>query len=566
MRAVTPLLLVGAFVAMTTLDGRQLQQVATADEPARLVAVQLTAPLLTAPLLTAPLPASSSATSRRGPTSVGGPALALEEPTDGPLEEDPEPPLVSAWGTVEELTDPEELLDEANDEPADDPLPDRTREDGSSIAVVAREAWIFRRTDWDSTRLGYLRAGAQVSVDPEPVSHRRCSGGWVKVEPRGYVCLGSRATFDLQHPVAQLSALRPAMGDAPYLYVQSRFPPPPLYARLPTEAQQRKAEPSLQYIKRKHARTARHPDYVAPPAPLDIPELLQDGGLLPGLGEQRPKDQVVMGQARVRSGFALLGTYEHQGRRFGLTTDLALLPLDRTRVIHTSEFHGVALSDEFTLPLAFVRSKHARRYRRHNGRFAAIEVMPWRSAWALTGERKRVGGDHYLELRDGDWVREDRVAKVDRFQKAPGWSKDRRRWVDVSILRQSLVAYEGERPVYATLVSTGADGLEDPETTHSTVRGAFLIHTKHISVTMDGNEVGDEFDLRDVPFVQYFHQGYALHGAYWHDDFGKPRSHGCINLAPRDAAWLFDWTTPEVPPGWHAALSLHKGTLVHIHP
>ncbi|MCK6593516.1 MAG: L,D-transpeptidase [Polyangiaceae bacterium] len=154
---------------------------------------------------------------------------------------------------------------------------------------------------------------------------------------------------------------------------------------------------------------------------------------------------------------------------------------------------------------------------------------------------------------------------MSRPKRLPAWASAGRKWIDVSILNQTLVAYEGEKPVYVTLVSTGADGLGDPKKTHSTVQGTFLIHTKHISVTMDG-ENGEEFDFRDVPFVQYFTEGFALHGAYWHDDFGTPRSHGCINLAPVDAAWLFNWTTPEVPKGWHAALSLKRGTLVHTHP
>ena len=78
--------------------------------------------------------------------------------------------------------------------------------------------------------------------------------------------------------------------------------------------------------------------------------------------------------------------------------------------------------------------------------------------------------------------------------------------------------------------------------------------TRRVTVTMDGDEAGDEFDLRDVPWVQYFTEGYALHAAYWHDDFGVPRSHGCVNLAPLDASWLFEWTDPEVPEGWNAAL------------
>jgi lipoprotein-anchoring transpeptidase ErfK/SrfK len=116
--------------------------------------------------------------------------------------------------------------------------------------------------------------------------------------------------------------------------------------------------------------------------------------------------------------------------------------------------------------------------------------------------------------------------------------------------------------VFATIVSTGEGGLAG---NHATKQGTFLIHTKHVTVTMDSDAAGESFDLHDVPHVQYFNGGYALHGAYWHDDFGKPRSHGCVNLSPHDAAWLFAWTSPELPEGWHGALS-ESGTLVHIHP
>ena len=117
-------------------------------------------------------------------------------------------------------------------------------------------------------------------------------------------------------------------------------------------------------------------------------------------------------------------------------------------------------------------------------------------------------------------------------------------------------------PVYATLVSTGTG---DPKETHATVQGAFRIYEKHTTVTMDGHETADSYDLRDVPFVQYFNEGYALHAAYWHDDFGHLHSHGCVNLAPRDAAWLFRWTDPRVPDGWHAVMTKSGGTIVYVH-
>ncbi len=137
----------------------------------------------------------------------------------------------------------------------------------------------------------------------------------------------------------------------------------------------------------------------------------------------------------------------------------------------------------------------------------------------------------------------------------------------MSIKQQALVAYVGKRPVYVTLVSSGRSGMADPEETDATARGTFMIYQKEVSSTMDGDEDrSDSFNLHDVPFVQYFHKGYALHGTYWHDDFGKTRSHGCVNLAPADAAWLFEWTDPAVPPAWHGIINKERGTVVYVRP
>ena len=84
-----------------------------------------------------------------------------------------------------------------------------------------------------------------------------------------------------------------------------------------------------------------------------------------------------------------------------------------------------------------------------------------------------------------DFIRDEHLVIIERFKQKPGWATPGRSWIHVSILQQSLVMYKGEKQVYATLVSTGIDGLGDPEETHSTIRGQFLIHTKHVSVTMD---------------------------------------------------------------------------------
>ena len=81
---------------------------------------------------------------------------------------------------------------------------------------------------------------------------------------------------------------------------------------------------------------------------------------------------------------------------------------------------------------------------------------------------------------------------------------------------------------------------------------------------MDGDEdKGDSYNLRDVPFVQYFHKGYALHGTYWHENFGVPMSHGCINMRTEDAKWLFLWVLPLHEIG--KTYNRGYGTLVQIH-
>ena len=278
------------------------------------------------------------------------------------------------------------------------------------------------------------------------------------------------------------------------------------------------------------------------------------------------RDELTVGRAIPRSGFSFISWFEEHGRRWGLTVDMAIVPLDRLRRVEPSSFHGLPLSDDASLPVVFVQTKNAMLYEGDplTGGLRPGRRLGYREAVPITGESAKVRKLRYLKTRSGDWLRDERLVRVDRIIEPPRGSTARR-WIDVSLLKQTLVAYDGDEPVFATLVSTGVDGIRDAKTTRATVQGQFLIHTKHVSVTMSSDEVGDEFDLRDVPYVQYFTEGYALHAAYWHDGFGLPRSHGCINLSPLDARWLFGWTDPPVPAAWHGAMSL-RGTLVSIHP
>jgi hypothetical protein len=138
------------------------------------------------------------------------------------------------------------------------------------------------------------------------------------------------------------------------------------------------------------------------------------------------------------------------------------------------------------------------------------------------------------------------------------------KWIHVDISDQRLTAYEGDRPVFMTLVSSGN---EEKDEEFATPRGTFWIQSKHVSTTMDNLALDEEaYSIEDVPWTMYFHANYALHGAFWHSVFGHLRSHGCVNMTPQDAKWIFDWSDPRLPLGWHGIVATkdRPGTLVKV--
>jgi len=118
---------------------------------------------------------------------------------------------------------------------------------------------------------------------------------------------------------------------------------------------------------------------------------------------------------------------------------------------------------------------------------------------------------------------------------------DEGRWIDVDLGEQTVTAYEGAEAVKTFIVSTGT-------ARHPTVTGQFRIWTKLRATDMSG----PGYYLPDVPFTMYFYKGYGLHGTYWHNNFGQPMSHGCVNLRIPDSEWLFGFAS--------------VGTLVNVHP
>ena len=108
---------------------------------------------------------------------------------------------------------------------------------------------------------------------------------------------------------------------------------------------------------------------------------------------------------------------------------------------------------------------------------------------------------------------------------------DGRRWIEVDISEQKLTAWQGETPVLQTIISSG-------RTEYPTVRGTYNVRVKLPLERM----IGPGYDTPDVPWTMYFFRGYAIHGAYWHNNFGTPVSHGCVNMRPDEAKLLYDWS------------------------
>jgi len=492
-------------------------------------------------------------------------ALRVKDPADVPT--DPSH-LVAGVGVVPALIDTQAAPDDdlrqgLGPVPPSAPSPDVLEPD-LYVGALSKQTIIRARPDHDAPIVGFARTGALLRRAGVAASNKGCAEGWYRVEPEGYVCLGKAATLDPEHPILQLASVQPDRSlPLPYPYGRSRYPTPPLYTKLPSAEEQRLAEQDLSHhLTKKFA--SKWPDAQGTPPP----SLLAHGEMVPRpYGYPILKREFLTGYAMTDSAFAFVDVFEADGRAYGLSTDMSILPLDRLEPVRASEFFGVVLDEQRTLPVTFVRSTSQYLYEGS----ATLGIKPLRAiaareAFHVIGDPVKIGGVKFLATRDGYLLKQHpRQVTIEPRREMPKWAKDGRLWLEVSLLKQTLVAYRGNEPIFATLVSTGKDGLGDPETTHSTPQGVFLIHTKHVTSTMSGEAADDEYDLRDVPYVQYFKDGYALHAAFWHDAFGDPRSHGCINLSPADARHLFSITDPPVPLRWHSALST-RGTLVYVHP
>ena len=123
-----------------------------------------------------------------------------------------------------------------------------------------------------------------------------------------------------------------------------------------------------------------------------------------------------------------------------------------------------------------------------------------------------------------------------------------------------LAVYKGSNIQFLTLMSTAKKG-------HRTPLGTYQIYDKSTGWdlgSLDGAE--DAYFMERVPYVMHYYPRYAIHSAFWHDDFGFPASHGCINLSVKDARTVFDLVSPTLPDGWRFVkqTDVHSGTVLRV--
>ncbi len=465
-------------------------------------------------------------------------------------------------------------LAEETDEKPDVPVPP---ENGPRLGSSRSEIPVLERPKADAPVIGAVRAGGSVARADKPYKKTKaCEGGYYPVAPRGFVC----ATPDVS--LEAKTFVEVDTGKAlPFRHGLAKSATP-LYARIPTPKEQEDNEPDLfKHLARAAKEKPKSLRAGANDVPLDErgvatgPAVIAKAG--DGIGEDgrrtnashfafagAPKEPpasdpsvpLVAAVLRRGSGVAVAATFETEGpggpRTFGLTADGRYVAIDRLDPALGSTWHGVDITEDKGLPLGFVLRHEVCPYELARGKAKRLEdeEVERRHVVHLTGRFRTVDAVRYEEAEGGVWFREKDLIKVVKRTKFPEFVADGKKWVDISLALQTMTLYEGKKPIYATLVSSGSDMLGDPTTTASTIQGTFNVTRKALSMHLDPRETQQAYDIFDAPWVLEFSPGFAITGSYWSDPGGEARMFHDVALTPIDARRLFQWAGPSVPVGW----------------
>jgi hypothetical protein len=437
------------------------------------------------------------------------------------------------------------------------------------IASIGDFSYIYKKPEHKGLALGYIRMGTSVALKSDkPVPEGKgCGRGWYAVEPRGYVCLDPSTTLDLDDPYYKaLQTVAPKNTEVwPYSYAFSNGAP--MYSRVPTPEEAAKAEKSFgppgSFVQLAEW-SAGHEELILNGTKIEatdpVPYYFEGGKRHIGGGPVRDAKKLVWKVIPNGSMLAYAKAFEMNGRVWLVTPDLTLVPADRVRPFRRSTFHGVDLGDDVKLPLAWNRTKGVKpRFKKDDaGHMVEADHAFGPKSWIqITGDRVVDGKKTYFAVRGEPnlYVAEGDVTVTKVRDSLPRGIQEGQKWIEVKIVPGTLTAYVGSKPVRATMFSPGKGGAPvpgfDPYFYSMTKTGHFPIEWKdRVAIMSPDKGPPTVLWFTDVPNIQYLRAPLAMHASYWHEDFGNPKSAECVNVAPADAKWLFDWTLPSLPEGW----------------
>ena len=415
-------------------------------------------------------------------------------------------------------------------------------DDFPQVAVItAPEVSLYPHADDDDHAIGLARMGNRLPARRSSGHH--CHGGhWYKVSGGAYLC-SSEGVYVADAPLHKtvLDAAdrhrRPSLDQPmPYRYAKAKDGGPPRLSEMPDAHEIAELEKGDE--------------------PSDIVERHMRGAYLLALARKLTAHGTVF--------------YETVAGRFVRADDLDPKP--------TPPMHGEHLGAKNHLPLAFA-FRDTELYCIEDpggGDDAGDDATADQGDESDRGEQ---GGDAQpcgtvdkharfhprgtverdgrtlVTVADGLAVPRADLRMVKKVARPDGVDRDDK-WIHINLTEQSLVAYRGDTPLLATLVSTGRPG-------HDTQTGLFRVERKYVTKTMRGKDEDGVYEVQEVPWTLYYDHNFAVHGAYWHDRFGRTKSHGCVNVPPADARWVYFWADPTLPRGWSARFD-QLGTWVYV--
>ena len=413
--------------------------------------------------------------------------------------------------------------------------------EGPRLVVTRASAAIYSEPKFDrKLKLGYARSGGRVPIKPEPVSQDECKGNWYQLPHGGYIC-GNVGTTDLGHVQVKFATKQPNLEEVlPYTYARNREHGTPLYRSVPSREQMLSYEPYLDGAQGAKKREAERNDDEAAEARKSaeregdggvattslsgdaggadpLGKALAEAGVLltesdagdepetPWWQQESPEerlhelkiDDLAEGSddvlvKRMVKGFyvAIDRTFRWNNRTWYKTTKGLVAPADRFWQVAGFKFKGVELDGkQATLPVAWVYGgrKKTSTYEADadSGELKPAQTVKRFVAVWLTGKQQTIRKTDYWETKDGHWIK-DAYIRVAHTTQPPADLGPKERWLDINVTEQTLVMFEGRRPVYATLVSTGKKS-RIKEKDHRTPTGEWRIRGKHVTTTMDGD-------------------------------------------------------------------------------